>query len=482
MPVFVGAGTSSFMKDTGGVGMSTATTSTRNSLSGLRAGQMIFNHTTNLMEYYNGTAWVAIDTPPTVTSVGNSNITEAEIASGYDLEVNGSFFSTGAVVQFIGNDGTSHTSPSVTVISASQLTARVHSSVSNSNEPYDVKVTNQSGLSNTLEDAFNVNAKPTWNTNAGLLATINDTTSGTHTTLSASDPEGDTVTYGETASVLSNAGLNLNSGNGTISGDPNNVSSSTTLSFTVNATSSGINTTPRSFSIIVNPVNDGSTAARAVQNPKVLYQTTGINQSGTYWIKAANFNSGNAVQAYILFDGNDGYLMCANYLHQGGTNPATQHRTTNFPQLGSSTLGTNESGTQYWGHVNGGTNGGLADFGTIDMVRWYGKTSFHSRVIHFQHNNSGTINMVNDANFGGSHTGLNNGSQTNLAGHNANLPNVANSLNNGWVGFPYYLSGNYHWGLYGGGNRWEVDDFAGASGGSSGYQYHTLHRIWVRYS
>ena len=127
MPVFVGAGTSSFMKDTGGVGMSTATTSTRNSLSGLRAGQMIFNHTTNLMEYYNGTSWVAIDTPPTVTSVGNSNITETEIAAGYDLVVNGSFFASGAVVQFIGNDGTSHTSPSVTVNSAAQLTARVHS-------------------------------------------------------------------------------------------------------------------------------------------------------------------------------------------------------------------------------------------------------------------------------------------------------------------------------------------------------------------
>ena len=474
MPVFVGAGTSSFMKGADGVGMSTATTSTRNSLSGLRAGQMIFNHTTNLMEYYNGTSWIAIDTPPTVTSVGNSNITETEIAAGYDLVVNGSFFASGAVVQFIGNDGTSHTSPSVTVNSPAQLTARVHSSVSNSNEPYDVKVTNQSGLSNTLEDAFNVNAKPTWNTNAGLLATINDTTSGTHTTLSASDPEGDTVTYGETASVLSNAGLNLNSGNGTISGDPNNVNSSTTLSFTVNATSSGINTTPRSFSIIVNPVNDGTSAARAVQNPKVLYTTTGINQSGTYWIKAAGFNSGNAVQAYILFDGNDGYLMCTNYVHDGGTNPSLNDRTnSSFPLLGSSSLGTNESGTQYWGHVNGGSNG-VGAFGTIDMVRWYGKTSFHSRVIHFQHNNSGTINYANNGS--GGHTGLNNGGQTNLSGHSANLPNSANTLQSGWTGFPYYNSGAQHWGLYGGGNRWEVDDYA------NGSQYHTLHRVWVRYS
>ena len=59
MPVFVGAGTSSFMKGGDGVGMSTATTTTRNALSGVRPGQMIFNHTTSLMEYYNGSSWAS---------------------------------------------------------------------------------------------------------------------------------------------------------------------------------------------------------------------------------------------------------------------------------------------------------------------------------------------------------------------------------------------------------------------------------------
>ena len=51
MPVFVGAGTSSFMKGDGGVGFSTGTTTTRNALSGVRPGQIIFNHTTGLPEY-----------------------------------------------------------------------------------------------------------------------------------------------------------------------------------------------------------------------------------------------------------------------------------------------------------------------------------------------------------------------------------------------------------------------------------------------
>ena len=166
--------------------------------------------------------------------------------------------------------------------------------------------------------------------------------------------------------------------------------------------------------------------------------------------------------------------MCCNYVHDGGTNPALNDRTnSSFPLLGSSTLGTNESGTQYWGHVNGG-NGGVGAFGTVDMVRWYGKTSFHSRVIHFEHNNSGTITYCNTGS--GSHSGLNNGQQTNLSGHSANLPNTANSIGSGWTGFPYYQGGAHHWGLRGGGSRWEVDDYANGSG------YDTIHRVWVRYS
>ena len=304
--------------------MSTATTTTRDAISGVRPGQMLFNHTTNLMEYYNGTAWIAIDTPPTVTSVNNTNILETQIASGFDLVITGTFFSTGATVTFIGNNGTELSSPSVAVNSTTQITARVHSSVSNSNEPYDVKVTNSSGLSSTLNDAFNVNAKPIWSTSAGNLATINDTATGNHVTVSATDPEGDTVTYSETASVLSNAGLALNSTTGVISGDPNNVSSSTTLSFTLRATSSGSNTTDRNFNIVVNPVNDGTTSARAATSAKALYDA-GVVTSGKS-IRYINFGgSVGTKQVWCDFDtqdgsGNSGWMLCAKFTEAGQWN------------------------------------------------------------------------------------------------------------------------------------------------------------------
>ena len=69
MPVFVGAGTSSFMKGSGGVGISTMTTTQRNALSGVKKGQFIYNETLNLAQYYDGSAWKSIDSPPIVTGV-----------------------------------------------------------------------------------------------------------------------------------------------------------------------------------------------------------------------------------------------------------------------------------------------------------------------------------------------------------------------------------------------------------------------------
>ena len=244
-----GAVVTGILTATGRVGVGTNTTSERNALTGLKAGHLIMNTTTNLLEYYNGTSWVPIDTPPSVSSVNNTNITETQIAAGFDLVITGTAFKSGATVTFIGNDGTEYISPTTTVNTTTQITARVHGSVLNANEPYDVKVTNASGLLGILEDAFNINAKPVWSTASGTLATILDTSTGTHATVAASDPEGDTVTYSGTVG----GGMSLNSTTGAITGNPTDVNSNTTVSFTLNATSSGSNVTARNFNIIVQP-------------------------------------------------------------------------------------------------------------------------------------------------------------------------------------------------------------------------------------
>ena len=82
MPIFVGAGTSSFAKGGGGVGFSKLTTSQRNSLSGVVAGTVLYNTTTGQLEVYDGSAWVKVNSTP-FEATGGSESTSSR--SGYKV-------------------------------------------------------------------------------------------------------------------------------------------------------------------------------------------------------------------------------------------------------------------------------------------------------------------------------------------------------------------------------------------------------------
>ena len=225
---------------------------------GSTTGQIRFNSTTGLAEYYTGTVFKTIDSPPTVSSVGATNITDAQISSNYDLSITGTNFQSGATVTFIGSDGTNYASPTVTVNSDTSISARVPTTVTNANEPFDVKVSNASGLSNTLADAFNVDSKPIWSTASGQVGgTIYENVAMSNTTLTATDPEGDTIAYSIQSGALP-TGISLNSSTGVLSGTPTaSITSDTTSNFTVRATS-GTNTNDRSFNIVVKNTNSGN--------------------------------------------------------------------------------------------------------------------------------------------------------------------------------------------------------------------------------
>ena len=97
-----------------------------------------------------------------------------------------------------------------------------------------------------------------------------------------------TISYSETGgTVLSTNNFSLNSSTGAISGDPVNVNTSTTHSFTLRATS-GSNTTDRAFNIIVNPLADGSTSGRAASSATSIYNLSssfqGSSANGLYWL------------------------------------------------------------------------------------------------------------------------------------------------------------------------------------------------------
>ena len=80
MPIFVGAGTSSFMKGGGGVGVSQITTTQRDALSNVEQGQIIFNTTTGKVETYNGSTWESLQT---AFNASGGNEANGDISGGY---------------------------------------------------------------------------------------------------------------------------------------------------------------------------------------------------------------------------------------------------------------------------------------------------------------------------------------------------------------------------------------------------------------
>jgi hypothetical protein len=168
-----------------------------------------------------------------------------------------------------------------------------------------------------------------------------------------------------------------------------------------------------------------------------------------------------------------GWTLVLNYLHQGGTNPALVVKTNSLPLLGATTLGTNESAsTTTWGHVSSS----YLNSYTFTELRFYGKTSAHSRIIHFKTSHAGTLSYFKTGT--GSVSGIQS-SYTALTGHNAYLPNSSANFftdqgNSSMTEFPYWLNGTYHWGIRGGASRWEVDDFPNSSANN------TYHQIWIR--
>ena len=234
---------------TAGTKVASGTTAQR----GSTAGQIRFNSETGLAEYYTGTDFKVIDSPPTVTVVSPLEV-ESDVGGNITFTITGSNFQSGATVKFIGSDATEITAATTTVTNSTTISAVIaRSSFINAKEPYDVKVINGSGLSGVLDNQISVDVSPAWSTASGTLATISDEATGTHATVSATDADGDTVSYSETGgTVLTTAGLTLNSSTGAISGNPTDVGSATTYSFNIRASAGGINV-DRAFNIVVNP-------------------------------------------------------------------------------------------------------------------------------------------------------------------------------------------------------------------------------------
>jgi len=240
---------------TAGTKVASGTTGQR----GSTAGQIRFNTTTGLAEYYTGSEFKVIDSPPIVTAVSPLFVT-SDAGGNITFSITGSSFSSGAVVKFVGNDATEITASTTTVTSSSSISAVIaRSSFDNAKEPYDVKVINTSGLTAILDNQINVDIAPSWSTASGQIGgTIYENENIQTTTVSATDPDGDTVSYSVTSNSLP-SGLSINSANGQITGRENSgtISSNTTYSYNLGATANGA-TTNRAFTTVI--LDDASLA------------------------------------------------------------------------------------------------------------------------------------------------------------------------------------------------------------------------------
>ena len=356
MPVFVGAGTSSFMKGNGGVGVSTMTTTERNSLSGVKKGQFIFNESLSLAQYYDGTGWKSIDAPPVINnfsldggSPGTTGIINSVAGGNATIEINGSFFDqNGAVVTFEGSGETLNTA-SIVRNSTNLLTVTVaRSGFDNTNEPYSIKVLNSSGLSATLSDALTQDTPPVFSTNANTnIGTLYEGTTNyaNLTTVVATDPDGDTVTHTISAGALP-SGVSLNT-NGTFTGTVGS-SQAGNFTFTVQAATSNYTVT-RQFIMSVATLPQGGTVSTSGNN-----RIHTFTSNGTF---TTAFNAG--VELLVVGGGGGGAGSFAGGGGAGGMvhDPSGATMTSGSYTI---TVGQGGQGGLGWQAVNGmrGNNGG----------------------------------------------------------------------------------------------------------------------------
>lgn len=346
---------------TKGIDLPTGTTGERN--TGYGSGTLRFNSTTNLMEYYTGTAWKSVDSPPVITAftvAGGSDVTSAtidnEAAGDVTIQIKGSLFdTTGGVVTFLGTSETLSTS-TITRNSENLLTVTLpYSNFDLSNSPYTIKVENGSGLSASLADAISADqSTPTFLNAADTTVTLTDGNRGAG--ISAADLCG--TTGGTAHSVTSGSlptGLSMTSATGAITGTANAVGSDTTSTFTVTAVGDEASAT-RQFKIIIKApvtVTYSSSGSYSFQAPSGLTSLATLKMLGG----GGGGTSGNG--AWGKGAGGGGFINATNISVTPGTTYSLTVGSGGPGGTGCPSGGSNGGNTSAFGNTaNGGTSGG----------------------------------------------------------------------------------------------------------------------------
>ena len=148
-------------------------------------------------------ALISCDPSTKMVHANNISPTTYSGIAGTSITIVGQNFESGANVHFVSSvNGSSTAAGSVAFVNSGILTATAPG-LTVAGEPYGVKVTNPDGGQVLLEAALDAGSSPSWTTSAGSIGSgiqKGSTISGIAVT--ATDADGQTVTYSEVTNVL----------------------------------------------------------------------------------------------------------------------------------------------------------------------------------------------------------------------------------------------------------------------------------------
>jgi len=214
---------------------------------------------------------------------------------------------------------------------------------------------------------------------------------------------------------------------------------------------------------------------RSISSDGQTYLNLEAAQNLPEGIHAFDFGQG-VFQAYIDADG---WMLWLQYHHAAGTNPNLNviSEANNLPMYDPSGLGTDNSlDSTKWGHGSQAFAASIPD--QFIKLKWYGKSSGHNRIIHFESRAIGDFQEDIVGSFPSGQSFSIREDHDLKPDHTAGIPETAgqaydNQGDYSLTTYPFF-SGSNRWGVRAGNVHWSVDD-------NSGSINHTIHRVWVKY-
>jgi hypothetical protein len=291
-------------------------------------GAMRYNTTTGFAEVYTSGGWSVMGAaPPTITTVTPATYNGE---SGTLFTINGTNFTSDAVVKFIDVNNTEYTAAVVSFVNSTQLTATTPQDFTVAQEPLDVRVSQISGTVTKL-DCIDTGGSPGWTTTAGQIGGTIYRNGSVSTSVAATDPDTSaTITYSVYSGALP-TGLSLNTSTGAITGTAPNVGSDTTYNFTLRVTDNAGNTADRAFNMIILQGSPGA--------PTIGSATRSASQSVQVAFTAPANIGGSSITSYTATSSPGGFTGT------GATSPVTVSGLTNGIAYTFTVTATNSYGT-----------------------------------------------------------------------------------------------------------------------------------------